>query len=50
MDIIMVILMLVIIAILLRINSKLPRRDLAQEAIDRYMNRIQQSKEGDEGV
>ncbi|CAM4489003.1 hypothetical protein FHS16_005174 [Paenibacillus endophyticus] len=36
MDVVIVILLLIIISILLRMNSKLPKRDLAKEAIDRY--------------
>lgn len=36
MDSIIILLLLVIIAILLRINAKLPGRDLAREAVDRY--------------
>ncbi|WP_274365777.1 hypothetical protein [Paenibacillus thermotolerans] len=33
---IIIILQLIIIAILMRINSKLPKRDLVKEAMDRY--------------
>lgn len=36
MDIAIVLLLVVVIALLLRINAKLPRRDLVQEAIERY--------------
>ncbi|WP_255314300.1 MULTISPECIES: hypothetical protein [Bacillales] len=36
MQTLIVILLLIIIGLLLRINSKLPRRDLATEAVERY--------------
>lgn len=36
MQVIIVILLLKIITLLLRINSKLPRRDLTKEALERY--------------
>jgi len=36
MQVLIVILLLIIITLLLRINSKLPRRDLAKEALERY--------------
>lgn len=36
MNIIIIVLLVVIIALLLNINSKLPGRDLAKEAIERY--------------
>lgn len=36
MDFVIVILLLIIIAMLLRMNSKLPKRDLVKEAMDRY--------------
>lgn len=45
MNIVIILLLLVIIALLLHMNSKLPKRDRAQEAIDRYIDRIQQAKE-----
>ncbi|MGO4547246.1 hypothetical protein AB4Z29_20905 [Paenibacillus sp. 2TAB23] len=42
MDVVIVILLLIIISILLRINSKLPKRDLAEEAINRYYKEKEQ--------
>jgi hypothetical protein len=36
MQTLIVILLLIIIGLLLRINSKLPRHDLAKEAVERY--------------
>jgi hypothetical protein len=36
MQTLIVILLLIIIGLLLRINSKLPGRDLAKEAVERY--------------
>ncbi|WP_263364551.1 hypothetical protein [Paenibacillus arenilitoris] len=37
MDVLIVILLVIAIALLLRINAKLPGRDRAKEAVDRYL-------------
>jgi len=46
MGFIILILLLVIIGLLLRINSKLPGRDLAKEAMDRYYREKEEMKRG----
>ena len=49
---VIILLLFVIIALLLRINTKLPGRDLAQEAMDRYYKEKDEKerKERDAGI
>jgi len=43
MQLLIIILLLIVIGLLLRINSKLPGRDPVEEALEKYRNRDQQN-------